>query len=67
MDKRADSSEKEKKRKVNKYDAYHTMSRSEIYEIGLAQREYRQNDHYNGLSDARKYVERRGYGEQDYW
>ena len=66
MSKRADYQEKDKKRKVNKYDSYHTMTRSEIYEIGLAQREYRQDDYLNGLSDAQRYVERRGY-DKDSW
>lgn len=29
--------------------------------------QHRHTEYLRGLSDARKYVERRGYGEQDYW
>lgn len=64
MDKRADSSEKEKKRKQSEY--MNTLSPSEMYERVLAQREHREDEYYNGLSDAQRYVERR-FGNEDYW
>ena len=65
MDKRADSEKEKKKRKQSEY--MNTLSPIEMYERVLAQREHRKGEYYNGLSDAHKYVERRGYNEQDYW
>lgn len=63
--KRADSSEKEKKkRKQSEY--MNTLSPIEMYERVLAQREHREDEYFDGLSDAHRYIERRGYG-QDTW
>ena len=57
MDKRADS-EKEKKR---------IYKQEEDFEETLAEYERRKDEFLNDLSDAHRYVERRGYSEQDYW
>lgn len=58
MAKRAESSEKEKRRKERRINDY---------ECVLAEIEHRRDEYYDGLSDAHRYIERRGYGEQDYW
>ena len=66
MDKLADSSEKEKKkRKQSEY--MNTLSPIEMYERALTLHEHREDEYLDGLSDAHRYVERRGFGEQDYW